>query len=171
MNDTQDRAKAYSFDLQANLSKATLLIGWKKLKVSVTQYSWSGYTIVVSSAIARILTTGRHATLEFQGSSYKVTCLDSQSLEDGNVAIQLQLVESEVNSPSTKKKKRSAAKASVHLNQKDPILGIASWICFLMLLLILPGWGEGWGTSTYLSDGFQSVFLNTCNACKCILGK
>ncbi len=170
MNDNLDRAKAYSFDLNANPSTGSLRIGWRKFKAVVTEYSWSGYTIVVTSTIARKLRKGRHGTLEFQGSNYKVSCADSKSLDNKSVEVHLQLDASESAPSVPKKKKRCAAATSLNLNQRDPVLGIATWICLLMLLLILPGWGEGWGTSDYLSEGFRSVFLNACDACKGILG-
>ena len=171
MQEIQDRAKAYSFELQANQSVGVLRIGWKRFNVSVTQYSWSGYTIVVWPAVARRLTAGRNGILEFQGSSYKVSCSNSQSLEDGTVAVHLELDATESTPVRNSKKKRGAAASSISLNQRDPVLGTASWICLLMLLMILPGWGEGWGTSAYLSEGFRSVFVSVCDACKCVLSR
>jgi len=171
MNETQDRAKAYSFGLNADQSIGFLRVGWRNFKVAVTQYSWSGYTIVVRPTIGRELWTGRLATLEYQGSSYKVSCLDSRSLDDGAVEIHLQLDDSEAKRSTPPKKKRCATGPSIHLNQRDPILRIATWVCLLMLLMILPGWGEKWGTSSYLSQSFHSVFVNACDAVQGIFGR
>jgi hypothetical protein len=170
MNETQDRAKAYSFGLNADQATGLLRMGWRKFKVSVTQYSWSGYTIVVRPNIGRQLQTGKRATLEYQGSSYQVNCLDSRMLEDGSMEIHLKLDESEAKQSAAPKKKPYIIGTSIRLNQRDPILGIATWICLLMLLMILPGWGERWGTSSYLSDGFRSVFINARDAFRSILG-
>ena len=39
MQEIQDRAKAYSFELQANQSVGVLRIGWKRFNVSVTHES------------------------------------------------------------------------------------------------------------------------------------
>jgi len=171
MNDNQDRAKAYSFDLNANPLTGSLRFGWCNFQALVTEYSWSGYTIVVSPSIARKLRKGRQGTLEFQGSSYKVSCLDSKSLDKKSVEVHLLLNASESTPLVPKKKKRCAASASLNLNQRDPVLGTATCLGLLMLLLILPGWGEGWGTSAYLSEGFRSVFVNACDACKGLFGR
>ncbi len=171
MNDNQDRTQAYSFDLNANRSTGWLRFGWHKFQAFVTEYSWSGYTVVVSPSIARKLRKGRHGTLEFQGSNYKVSCLDSKSLDKKTVEVHLLLDASESAPVQSTKKKRCAAASTLNLNQRDPVLGIATWVGLILVLLILPGWGEGWGTSDYLSDGFRTVFFNTCDACKCIFGR
>ncbi len=171
MNETQDRAKAYSFGLQASQASACLRIGWHKLKVSVTEYSWSGYTVVVQKRAARKLREGREWTLEYQGSDYRVNCLGSRPLSDGKVEVHLQLDQSATTPSSTSKKKPWTAATSVRLNHRDPLLGLASGIGLVVMLLILPGWGDEWGTSACLTNGFRTAFDNAFDACMCIFGK
>ncbi len=170
MNETQDRSQAYSFDLNANPSVAAIRLGWQKFKAIVTEYSWSGYTVVVSPATARKMQNGRQGTLEFQGSNYKVRCSGSQQIDKKSVEVHLQLDASESAPPAPKKKKGCAASSTVNLNQRDPILGIAAGFGLVVILAMMPGWGDGWGTSSYVSAGFHAVFVSIHDVFNGLLG-
>jgi hypothetical protein len=170
MNETLDRAQAYSFDVDANTSDAAIRLGRHRFKAHVTEYSWAGYTVIVSAATARKMRKGTHATLEFQGSNYKVCCMESQTIDKKSVEVRLTLDASESAPPVPRKKKRCAASATLNLNQRDPILGIAAATGLVFLLAMAPGWGDGWGTSQVISGGFQAVFTGVYDVCAGIVG-
>jgi len=171
MNETLDRVNAYSFDLQADQAASCLRIGRKRLKVQVTQFSWSGYTISAPRSAARMLGLGRQGILEFQGDSYRVCCMGRDLQEDGSLSLQLQRIDDATKSSVATRKKRNKAGGSHRLSQGDSVLSLASCLGLVLILLILPGWGDGWGTSTYLSEGIKTFFSGGFNACRCVFGK
>jgi hypothetical protein len=170
MSDSRDRVQAYSFDLNATPSVAAVRLGWHRFKAIVTEYSWSGYTIIVSPSIARKMQKGKHGTLEFQGSNYKVCCLESQQIDKTSTKVQLLLDASESAPQIPKKKKRCAASTTLNLSQRDPIFGVAAGFGIVIVLAMLPGWGDGWGTSSYVSEGFRAIFMSVYDVCIGLLG-
>lgn len=170
MNETQDRAQAYSFDLQADQSHGSLRIGNVQSPVTVKQFSWSGYTIEVPPSISSKRWLGKRGSLSFQGNQYAVNCKSHEVQTDGKFLLQLERIDNDA-AKSRKRKKKSALSGSIALTPKNPVLGIAGWLCLVALFLILPGWGENWGTSKYLSDGIYSIVANGSQACRNILGR
>ncbi len=67
MNETIEPVQAHAFELQADQSAGVLHLGRRRFQVVVAQFSWSGYTIVVSRSVARRLAAGRRGLLEYQG--------------------------------------------------------------------------------------------------------
>ena len=171
MQETQDRLKAYSFDLEPEQVPCRMRIGRKKLLVQVTQYSWSGYSIAVPKSQWKLFALGKRGTLEFQGNTHKVRFLNRVLQDDGAVIVELERIDDALKSSISARKKRNVAGAGIRLNQGDSVLSIASCFGLVLILLILPGWGEGWGTSSYLTDGIKSVMMNGCDACRCLLGR
>ncbi len=171
MQETQDRLKAYSFDIEPEQAPCRMRIGRKKLLVQVTQYSWSGYTIGVPKSQWRLFALGKRGTLEFQGNTHKVIFLNRVLQDDGSIFVELERMDDVLKSSISGRKKRNVAGASIRLNQGDSVLSIASCFGLVLILLILPGWGEGWGTSSYLTDGIKTFVAGGCDACRCLLGK
>ena len=171
MQETQDRLKAYSFDMEPEQAPCRMRIGHKKLLVQVTQYSWSGYTIAVPKSQSKLFALGKRGTIEFQGNTHKVSFLNRTLLEDKTVVVELERIDDATKASISARKKRTVAGASIRLNQGDSVLSIASCFGLVLILLILPGWGDGWGTSSYISEGIKTVVAGGCDACRSLLGK
>jgi hypothetical protein len=168
--ETESRARPYCYPTQNDQAIGKLRLGWRDYPVLVCGYSWAGYTIEVNNSLARKLSLGREAKLTHQGSTYEVSCLSRVVVRKNLVQIELQREDNHAERNKLIRRNKTAARATISLNQRDPVLSFATWVFIIMMLMILPGWGESLGTTQYFTEGFKSVFMNVCDAAKCLCG-
>lgn len=171
MVEAQAKEKPFCFQTPAEQALGLLRIGRRKFHVEVSGYSWAGYTIHVPAKIAKRLRLGLAGKLSHAGSTYEITCSTQERIDDQRVRVELRR-ELDPEEARRLRKKRSVAYApATHsLNQRDPVLSFATWLFLIMILMVMPGWGEAWGTSAYFSEGVRAVFVNVCDACKSLAG-
>lgn len=166
MSSTQNQLKAHSYAIQDDRAVGLLRIGNKKLSVSVTEFSWAGYTVCCPASTESQLRLGLRGTFEFKGDTFRVTCLSRQLLDDGRLELELERSDA---IPALKQKKQHGGESGIKLNHSDPVLVFGSLAGLIFLLLILPGWGGGWGTSRYLTEGVASAATSVCDAFRSLL--
>ncbi len=163
MVETQAKEKPFCFQTPAEQALGLLRIGRRSFSVEVSGYSWAGYTIHVPPKTAQRLRSGTTGRLSHAGSTYEVSCGSQEQLDGKVVQVEL-LRELDPEEVRRQKRKRAAvhAPAAHTLSQRDPVLSFATWMFLIMLLMILPGWGEVWEpatTSPKASALYSSTFV------------
>ena len=170
MIQTQEREKAFCFQTKNEQSQGTLTLGRRKYPVVVSRYSWAGYTIEVTDKLAKLLPHEKVGRLNHQGSTYAIKCASRERLEKNRVQVELERQDDEADRRRFMRRTKSKASATLSLNQRDPVLTLSTIAFIVLMLLIMPGWGDSWGTSRYFTDGIASIVKGIGDAAHSLAG-
>jgi hypothetical protein len=171
MVESESKVKAFIFDAIQEQSGGQLVVRGRTFKVGVSGFSWEGYNVHLPTKMAKRLRCGLSGKFTYAGIVYNVSCGNQQAIGNGLVQVHLRRERDDEEIRRDKNRKFRAFVPATHsLNQRDPVLGFATGVFFVVMLLVLPGWGEASGSSEFFTEGFRTVFVNVCDACKCLAG-
>jgi hypothetical protein len=157
MTEVTLKPKPFEFLTDHEHAFGVLLVGWKKLPVTVLSYSWAGYTLEVNYKTSKLLERSRSAQLMHQGSKYDVSFVAKERRDKNLYCVQLTREEDKTIQSKLNRRRKIATSPTLALNQRDPILRIAFIFFVILMLLMMPGWGERWGTSNYFLETVASI--------------
>ena len=154
MQAEQDRTFAYSFQLPASQTRGRLRVGSRKIAVKVQSKSWQEIKLLTTAKIARKAITKGRCSLEHQGIVCQAIASSQLTVGEGQVCLTLTITSEPSNlSRRIKRITNSSAKSHQQRITGDPMSTICLLAGSLLILLVMPGWGDELGTSDLLTDG------------------
>ncbi len=157
-NDSESSIQSRAFQITPpdDMQLGLLCTNLMNHPVAVTGQSWLGFTIRVPEKLAKKLSYGKFGRLRYQGDEYKVQYDVQEKVSSTEVDVSLLLTDESYSKHRTRKAVGVKSR-SIQVAQKDSVFSAAVLLCFLLILLALPGWGDQWGTSHYFDEGCRTI--------------
>lgn len=146
VSDRVDRSQPYVLSIPAEMAAAELHIGWRSFPVELQSVSWAELTVLASPRVAKLSQQRRRMSLYSCNGIAPVAFSTSAPAAGGHRLLRLRRTDSCQGSTSIRPTLPLRSQSSL---LSDPYTAMILLLAAASLLLILPGWGEAWGTSQW----------------------
>ncbi len=159
-----DDKPAFRCAVANECSRAFIRVGWSRFQATVTEVSRDGFTLRLPSKASRGVSQGNKLRLYYSQEVWLVS-VESKSLDsDGKIALKVRREEDLTRVVFQGDSGFGSLLNGVSLRSADPGLSLGVILGVTLVVLISPGLGDELGTSSYLSELFQSSLTTVWEA-------
>ncbi len=149
-----DRSKPYHCPVTPDNSRGRVYRRMKSFPIDMTTVSVEEFSFIVRSSIAREFRPGNRFQLEYGAEKYEIECHECADLDAERTVVLATKIRD-----LTKIDEGSVSPLSTLMNSRrmDPLWCIGIVTAMIFLMLMLPGWGDQFGTSHAITNTAQSL--------------
>lgn len=137
--------------------RGSLKMGWRRYPVRITQLDSLSFTAQIPPKIAAKFKVSKVGVLRFQDTDWQISIISKWVRQDGLIELELQIVQ-EFFKQSIDKAPLLAKNRMRNLMFTDPLLPMAIFFSIILTVLVMPGFGGRWGTSSLIVQWTEECF-------------